>query len=345
MPGCQCNHGSGAEAVDQADLRSRLTANRYPGYRTALRMDAFIYQYSVGGLIFVIGLVYAGKQGYIGLSGGRLRNLLLLVGGLLVFMALQGYLQYSSMETTEPVEYQGGAERKDTLGQPIDYGIMVAYFLAILAVGIYFGRRQKTIKDFFFGGQRFSWWLVAFSMMATLVGSYRFVKYSRVAYEYGLSSSQTYLNDWFLMPLLIFGWLPIFYFSRITSVPEYFQRRFGPSVRLCATILILLYLIGYVGVNLYTMGTAFNILLGWKVLGHEERLDARIVNYADDFVICCRGTAQEAMVAMRVMMQKLKLTVNETKTHVCRLPDESFDLVGYTIGRCYSPRLFSGICG
>jgi hypothetical protein len=77
-------------------------------------------------------------------------------------------------------------------------------------------------------------------------------------------------------------------------------------------------------------------ILGWKVLGHERRLGAKIVNYADDFVICCRGTAEPAMTTMRAMMQKLKLTVNEAKTHVCRLPDESFDFLGYTIGRCYS---------
>ena len=43
-------------------------------------------------------------------------------------------------------------------------------------------------------------------------------------------------------------------------------------------------------------------VLGWKSLGHEQRLDAKIVNYADDFVICCRGTAEEAMTAMRHMM-------------------------------------------
>ena len=79
-------------------------------------------------------------------------------------------------------------------------------------------------------------------------------------------------------------------------------------------------------------------ILGWKVLGHEKRLGAKIVNYADDFVICCRGTADRAMTTMRAMMQKLKLTVNESKTHVCRLPDESFDFLGYTIGRCYSTR-------
>jgi group II intron reverse transcriptase/maturase len=79
-------------------------------------------------------------------------------------------------------------------------------------------------------------------------------------------------------------------------------------------------------------------LLGWKVLGHEARLDAHIVNYADDFVICCRGTAEEAMTVMRAMMTQLKLTVNETKTRICRGPDEPFHFLGYTIGRLYSPR-------
>src|SRR5262249_4673384 len=77
-------------------------------------------------------------------------------------------------------------------------------------------------------------------------------------------------------------------------------------------------------------------VLGWKALGHEERFDAHIVNYADDFVICCRGTAMHAMAAMRGMMAKLRLTVNETKTRWCRLPEETFEFLGYTIGRCYS---------
>jgi RNA-directed DNA polymerase len=79
-------------------------------------------------------------------------------------------------------------------------------------------------------------------------------------------------------------------------------------------------------------------VLGWKTLGHEKRFQARIVNYADDFVILCSRRAEDAMTAMRDMMQKLKLTVNETKTHVCRLPAESFDFLGYTFGRMYSPR-------
>lgn len=44
------------------------------------------------------------------------------------------------------------------------------------------------------------------------------------------------------------------------------------------------------------------------------------------------------MQAMRDMMTKLKLRVNETKTHVCQVPEESFDFLGYTFGRWYSAK-------
>ena len=77
-------------------------------------------------------------------------------------------------------------------------------------------------------------------------------------------------------------------------------------------------------------------ILGWKQQGWEERLEAHIVNYADDFVILCRGSAQAAGRPMRKIMTTLKLTVNEKKTKTCELPEESFDFPGYTIGRCYS---------
>lgn len=79
-------------------------------------------------------------------------------------------------------------------------------------------------------------------------------------------------------------------------------------------------------------------VLGWKKLGHEKRLGAHIVNYADDFVICCRERAEEALATMRDMMSRLKLAVNETKTRVSRLPEEKFDFLGYSFGRCYSTK-------
>lgn len=75
-------------------------------------------------------------------------------------------------------------------------------------------------------------------------------------------------------------------------------------------------------------------ILGWKALGHEKRFAAKIVNYADDFVILCpRGRAEPAMAAMRDMMQRLGLTVNERKTRLATLPEETFDFLSYQFGR------------
>ena len=80
-------------------------------------------------------------------------------------------------------------------------------------------------------------------------------------------------------------------------------------------------------------------VLAWKQLGLEQSLGSKIVNYADDLVILCkRGNADEALLRMREIMGKLKLTVNEEKTRVCKIPEAEFDFLGYTFGRMYSAR-------
>ena len=78
-------------------------------------------------------------------------------------------------------------------------------------------------------------------------------------------------------------------------------------------------------------------VLGWKKLGLEQSLGSRIVTYADDLVILGRkGKAEEALSRMRDLMGKLKLTVNEEKTRICKVPEGEFDFLGYTFGRLYS---------
>jgi retron-type reverse transcriptase len=79
-------------------------------------------------------------------------------------------------------------------------------------------------------------------------------------------------------------------------------------------------------------------ILAWKRLGYQQRYGAYIVNYADDLVLCCEHSAEKALAAMRQLMERLKLTVNEEKTHIRRVPAERFDFLGYTFGRCYSTR-------
>jgi RNA-directed DNA polymerase len=80
-------------------------------------------------------------------------------------------------------------------------------------------------------------------------------------------------------------------------------------------------------------------VLGWKKLGLERSLGTRLVTYADDLVILCqKGNAESALQRLREIMGKLRLTVNEEKTRICKVPEGEFDFLGYTFGRMYSAR-------
>lgn len=151
---------------------------------------------------------------------------------------------------------QGIHQTFHNIGSSTDWVVMVVYFIVIMLFGTYFGRYNRSTKDFFFGGRRFAWWLIAFSIVATGVGSHSFVKYSAKGFEHGLSSTMTYINDWFFLPFFLFGWLPIIVYTKIRSIPEYFEKRFSPSARFLATILLLFYMIGYIGIGFLTLGKA-----------------------------------------------------------------------------------------
>jgi RNA-directed DNA polymerase len=74
-------------------------------------------------------------------------------------------------------------------------------------------------------------------------------------------------------------------------------------------------------------------LRAWRTRGKGEHYQARVINYADDFVILSRGCATEALAWTRWAMTHLGLTLNETKTCLRNAQRESFDFLGYTFGR------------
>ena len=145
------------------------------------------------------------------------------------------------------------------------WGILAFYVFFVLGAGLFFARNNKSTEDFFFGGRRFSWWIIAMSMLATGVGSHSFAKYASKGYQYGFSSTMTYMNDWFFMPLLLFGWIPIIYYMKVNSIPEYFERRFNSTVRNLSTFTMLLYLVGYIGIGLLALASLLEPILGWEI--------------------------------------------------------------------------------
>jgi RNA-directed DNA polymerase len=79
-------------------------------------------------------------------------------------------------------------------------------------------------------------------------------------------------------------------------------------------------------------------ILAWKRFGHERQLQARVVNYADDLVICCRpDKGREAMDVFRSLMTRLGLTVNERKSRLVQVPAERIPEINSILRECAHP--------
>ena len=145
-------------------------------------------------------------------------------------------------------------------------GIIICYFAMVTFFGTYFSKFSSNIHDFFFSGQRFAWWLPFVSMMATGIGAYSYLKYSEQGLNTGMNSAMGYMNEWFVVPLFFFGWLPLMYWTRTKSIPQYFEKRFNSHVRYITVFILLAYIFYYIGYNLFTIGLAFEGIFGFSPL-------------------------------------------------------------------------------
>lgn len=114
----------------------------------------------------------------------------------------------------------------------INYVVLFAYLLAMVGVGVFFARKNKTTNDFFRGGQHIPWWAAGCSIFATMLSSLTFT---------GIPS-KAFAQDWvfamgnFMIPVVaivvVFVAMPFFRRIDATSAYEYLERRFSRSVRL-----------------------------------------------------------------------------------------------------------------
>lgn len=70
----------------------------------------------------------------------------------------------------------------------------------------------------------------------------------------------------------------------------------------------------------------------FRLRGLDGRYGARLVNYADDFVVLCRQGAPEVLAQTRQWLTQMGLTLNEQKTRVVDGRTEPFTFLGYTFG-------------
>jgi solute:Na+ symporter, SSS family len=133
----------------------------------------------------------------------------------------------------------------------INYISLTIYLLGVVAVGLYFVRRNKNTDQFFRGGQRIPWWAAGLSIYATMLSSITYMAVPARAYATDWTFFMNALGIFLVAPIVIYAYLPFFRQLNVTSAYEYLEKRFSLAVRLFGSASFILLQVGRMAIVLY----------------------------------------------------------------------------------------------
>jgi SSS family solute:Na+ symporter len=147
---------------------------------------------------------------------------------------------------------------------PIDWVVLVVYFVGIIGFGIWIGRDTKGISDFFLAGREIKWWAAGLSVMATQISAITFVGTTGQAYTQGMSFLVVYFGLPIAMVVLSMTLVPFFYRSGVYTAYEYLEKRFDTRTRTLTSLLFIFSRTLAMGVTLYAPSLVLSVILGWS---------------------------------------------------------------------------------
>ena len=144
----------------------------------------------------------------------------------------------------------------------LDWAVLVAYLVAVVAFGVWTGRGKRRIDDFFLAGRSMRWWAVGLSVMATQISAITFIGTTGQAYTDGMRFLVVYFGLPFAMVILCVTLVPFFYRARVFTAYEYLEKRFDGRTRTLTSLLFLLSRGMAVGVTLYAPSLVLSVILG-----------------------------------------------------------------------------------
>jgi Na+/proline symporter len=146
----------------------------------------------------------------------------------------------------------------------LDWAVLVFYIVAIVAFGLWSGRGNVKMDDFFLAGRQMRWWAVGLSVMATQISAITFIGTTGQAYNDGMRFLVVYFGLPFAMVILCLTLVPFFYRAGVFTAYEYLERRFDSRTRTLTSLLFLCSRGLSVGVTLYAPSLVLSVLLGWS---------------------------------------------------------------------------------
>jgi SSS family transporter len=155
---------------------------------------------------------------------------------------------------------------------PLDLGIVVAYLLAITALGVHFRRGQQDVKDYFLGGRTAPWWALAFSIVATETSTLTIIGTPAIAYGGNLTFLQLVFGYLIGRVLIVFLLLPGYFRGEFFTAYALIEKRFGERMRAVAASTFLITRAIAEGVRVSAIALVVSV-----VLGTSEKLAVVIV--------------------------------------------------------------------
>ena len=148
----------------------------------------------------------------------------------------------------------------------IDYSIIGIYFIFVISIGFLIRKKVKTSRDFFLAGRSNPSWISGLAFISANMGALELLGMSAGAYEYGLMQVHFYWIG--AIPAIIFlsiFMVPLYYGTKVHSVPEYLKLRYNETARGLNAFLFAVMTLFLSGISMYALALIFNILIGWSI--------------------------------------------------------------------------------
>ncbi len=146
----------------------------------------------------------------------------------------------------------------------LDLVLLGIYLAGTLGLGLWIGRNIRTGDDFFLGGRRLPWWAIGMSLVATDIGGPDIIGVGGAAYGHGMAVANF---EWIgCVPAMIIGalvFIPFFWRTGVSTIPEYLERRFDVRVRTALSVCWQIFMACNLGVMLLASARMMSELFGW----------------------------------------------------------------------------------
>src|SRR5271169_4624230 len=149
---------------------------------------------------------------------------------------------------------------------PVDFAIIVFYFVLVLAIGLYLKGRANTGEDFFMAGREMTAWVAGLAFLSANLGSLELMGWAGNAYKYGILAAHWYWIG--AIPAMLFlalVMMPFYYICKTHSVPGYLKLRYGPASQALSSVSFAFMTVLMSGINMYAMAVVMRVVLGWDI--------------------------------------------------------------------------------